>query len=120
MANHLENFLCLLDEAGMVDRFCELDVTEMARTLRHVLRARLALELSVDRAEERVVETTVAWLHSALIHRLRVEDMRDTHVFDLLRRQETELDLLDRLERRTGVREVEVRHDVGLCLTVGS
>lgn len=39
--------------------------------------------------------------------------MSDTHVLDLLRRQETELDLLDRLERRTRVREIKVRHDDG-------
>lgn len=36
--------------------------------------------------------------------------MLDTHVLDLLRREQAKLDLLDAAQRRARVREVEVRH----------
>ncbi len=106
MTDDLEDLLDLLDEARVEDRFSELNVTEMARTLRHILGASLALELPIDGTEKRVVQTTVARLGSRLIHSLRINNVGDTHVLDLLRREESKLDLLNRLERRTRVREV--------------
>lgn len=39
--------------------------------------------------------------------------MDHTHPFDLLRREKTKLDFLDRAQRRLGVWEVNVRHDGG-------
>jgi len=113
MTDDLEDLLCLLDEARVVDRFRQLDMTKVTRALRHVLAARLAFELPIYGAEQRVVETAITRLHSALVHRLGVEDVGHTHILDLLRRQETELNLLDRLQRRTRVREIEVRHLYG-------
>lgn len=41
--------------------------------------------------------------------------MDDTHPFDLIRREETKLDLLDRAQRRLGVWEVDVGHLDGRC-----
>lgn len=41
--------------------------------------------------------------------------MDDTHPFDLLRREETKLDLLDRAQRRLRVWEENVRHDGTVC-----
>lgn len=46
-------------------------------------------------------------------HCFRVFDMDHTHPFDLLRREKTKLDFLDRAQRRLGVWEVNVRHDGG-------
>ena len=39
--------------------------------------------------------------------------MNDTHPFDLFWREKTKLDLLDRAQRRLGVRKVDSRHDDG-------
>lgn len=41
--------------------------------------------------------------------------MAHTHALDLLRREKTKLDLLDRAQRRLGVREEDVRHFVDGC-----
>lgn len=106
MADYFEDLLGLLDKTRVEDRRGQLDVTEMARTFGHILRARLALELSVDRAQAGVIETFHAWLGPGLVHSLWILNVRYAHVFDLLRRQDTKLYLLDRLEGRTGVREV--------------
>lgn len=110
MADDLEDLLHSLDEARVVDRLCQLDMTKVARALGHVLGAGLALELSVDRTKQRVVETSLARFRSGLIHGLGVYDVANTHALDLLGRKESELDLLYDLERRTGVREIKVRH----------
>lgn len=47
MADYLEDLLGLLYETRVEDGRCQLDMTEMTRTLRHVLSTRLALELPV-------------------------------------------------------------------------
>lgn len=98
----------------MEDRCGELNVAKMARAFRHVLSARLALELAIDRAESRVVEAELARLRLFCVHCLRVLDVSHAHALDFVGRQETELDLLDRLDGRTRVRKVEVRHDCDL------
>lgn len=116
MADDLEDLLDFLDEARVEDGFGQLDVTEMARALRHVLCARLALELSINGSKSRVVQALFAGLCTGLIHGLRIFDVGDAHILDLFRCQNTELDLLDSLEGRTRVREVEVRHLAG-CST---
>ena len=85
MADGFKNFLDLLNEAGMIDWLCQLDVAKMALAFRHVLLASLALELSVYGAETRVVETILARLGAGFVHGLGVENVRDTVVFDLLR-----------------------------------
>lgn len=110
VADGLEDLLDLLDEARVEDRFGKFDVTKVARAFRHVLSASLALELAINRSKQRIVQAAVTRLGSRLVHCLRVDDMSHTHVLDLFRRQETKLDLLDRLERRTRVRKVKVRH----------
>jgi len=86
----------------------------MAWAFRHVLCASLALELTIDRAEKRIVETAVAGLRSGLVHCLRIHDVSHAHGLDFLGRQETELNLLNRAERRTRVRENKIRHFFGL------
>jgi hypothetical protein len=47
-------------------------------------------------------------------HCLRIFDMDHTQAFNLFRRQETKLNLLNRAQRRLGVGEVNVRHGGGL------
>lgn len=70
----------------MIDRLCQLDMTEMTRTLGHILVASGALELSVDGTKSRVVQSLIARLCSSLVHGLRVQDVADTHILDFLRR----------------------------------
>lgn len=84
----------------MEDRLSQLDVAKVPRAFGHVLSARLALELAIDGAESRIIQAKFAGLCLLGVHRLGVLDVRDTHRLDLLRRQESELDLLDRLDRR--------------------
>ena len=113
VADDLQYLLHFLDETWMEDRLGELDVAEMAGTFRHVLCTCLALELSIDRTESGIVEAFFARFCARFVHRLGVFDVGDAHILDLIRREDAELDLLDDLQRRTGVREVEVRHDCG-------
>lgn len=103
MADDLEQFLCTFDKAGMVNGPRQLNVAKMTRAFRHVFRASLALELSVDRAEEGIVETAIARLCSRLVHCFWVNDVSYAHRLDFLGRQETKLNLLDRPERRARV-----------------
>lgn len=110
MADDLQNLLDFLDETGMVDRLCQLNVTKMARTLAHGLGTGRASELSIDGSELGVVETTGAGCRLVLFHGLGVKNMADTHVLDLLGGHDAELNLFDRLERRARVGEVEVSH----------
>lgn len=110
MTDDLQDLLDFLDKTRMVDGLGQLDMTKMAGTLAHGLRTRLALELSVDGAEERVVEATVAGFRFVLFHRFRVQNVTNTHALDLFGRQKAKLNLLHCLERRARVREVEVRH----------
>ena len=110
MADGLEDLLDLLDEARVEDRFSQLDMAKVTGTLGHVFCARLAFELAVDRSEKGIVEAAIARLGARLIHGLRIDDVLDAHALDLLGREHPKLYLLDRLERRTRVRKVEVRH----------
>lgn len=43
-------------------------------------------------------------------HSLGILDVSYAEVLNLLRREQTKLDLLDRAQRRAGVLEVEIRH----------
>lgn len=89
-------------------------MSEVTRAFGHVFRACFAFELSVYGTEKGIVEATIARLCTAFVHGLWVKDMANAHSLDFLRRQESKLDLPDRLDRRTRVREDEVRHvDVG-------
>lgn len=110
VADNFQDLLDFLDEARVIDRLGQFDVSEMAGTLAHSLRAGLALELSIDRAEKRVVEAAVTRLRAAFLHRFGVQNVRHAHALDLLGRHEAKLNLLHRLERRARVGEVEVRH----------
>lgn len=95
----------------MINGFCEFDVTEMTRTIVHVVITCLALVLSICRTKKRIVETAFSWLCSGLVHGIGVLYVYHTHVLDLLGRKNTELDLLNRLEWRRRRRKNEVRHD---------
>lgn len=110
MADSLEDLLDLLDEARMEDRLGKLDVAKVASALGHVLLAGRTLELAVDRAKPGIVQTLNARLGARLVHGLGVDDMSNTHILDLLGREETELNLLHRFEGRVRVREVKIRH----------
>lgn len=106
MTNNLQDLLDFLDEARMIHGLGQLDMTEMTRTLIHGLGTRFALELSIDRTKERVIETAIAWLDLVLLHRLGVENVADTHILYLLGRHQSKLNLLDRLERCARVGEM--------------
>lgn len=110
MADNLQNLFDFLDKSGMVDRFGQFDVTEVARALAHCLGAGLATELSIDRSEKRVIEATVTRLCFVLLHRFGISNVADTHVLDLLGRHQPELNLFHRLERSARVSEVKVSH----------
>jgi hypothetical protein len=86
VADDFEQLLCALDEARVVDWPGQLDMTEMARALGHVLGAGLALELPVNRSKQRIVKTAIAKLCPGLVHSLGIENMGYAHSLDLLRR----------------------------------
>lgn len=94
----------------MIDRCGKLDVTEVTRTLGHVLGTGLALELAVDGAQAGVIQTVLAGLGLLGVHCLGILDVGDTQALDLIGRHDSKLDLLNGLDRRTGVRKREVRH----------
>ena len=110
MADDLEDLLDLLDKAGVVDRFSQLDVTKMTGAFRHVFITSLALVLPVDRPKKRIVGASVAGRSLSLVHGLGVDDVSHAHALDLFGREKTELNFFNRLERRARVREVKVRH----------
>jgi hypothetical protein len=114
VTDRFENLLDLLDEARVVDRFCQLNVTKVTWALVHALLAGCTLELAIDGAKTRIVETIDSRLLTRLVHGFRIHDMSHTHILDFLWREETELDLLHRLEGRIRVRKGEVRHVGGL------
>lgn len=110
----------------------QLNVTKMTRTLLHVLTARGAVHATVNRAELGVVQAAFARPLLLLIlrsrvshtqitkythayHGLRVDDVSNAHVLNLIWRHESKLDFLDALERRARRRKVKVRHDAGGC-----
>lgn len=82
----------------------------MARAITHGLGTSLAFEASVDGTKKGIVEATITWLRASFIHCLRIQNVANAHVFDLLGRHETELDLFDRLERCARERGVIIRH----------
>lgn len=97
----------------MEDRHSELNVPEVARTLDHALAASSAFVRTIDRAKLGIVQTLFTWPLPLLVHGLRILDVAYAHVLRLFRREESELNLLDRLERRRRVRKCEVRHGCG-------
>lgn len=113
MADNLQNLLDLLNETGVIHGFRQLDMPKVARTFAHSLCTGLASKLTIDRSEEGVVKTTIAWFRFVVLHCLGVKDMANTHVLNLLRRHQAELDLLDGFERSARVGEVKIRHGVG-------
>ena len=115
----------------MENRSCQLDVTKVARALLHVFKARRTLEGTVDGAHSGVTKAVPArmlllvilvqgqHLISRLVlrremaatnHCLRIQNLPDAQLFDLLWREQTELNLLDGLERSGRGCEIEVRH----------
>lgn len=85
MADHFQQLLDLLEKSRVEDRFCQLDVPEVARAFRHVLVASSTLELTVDGSQSRVIQTLFSRLQLALVHRLGVQDVSHTHILDLFR-----------------------------------
>lgn len=113
---------------NVVNRSCELDVAKVSRTFLLALLTSLAIPLSIDGSQARVIQTFCPRSRPLLIlqssasihpykqtknpyHRLWVFHMAHTQAFDFLGGEETELDLLDGAQRRLGVREVNVGHD---------
>lgn len=98
----------------MEHRNGKFNVAKMSGTFGHVLAASRALECAVDAAQLGVVQTPLAWLLALFVHCLGILDVANTHIFCFLRREETELNLLNRLERRLRVGETWCcRHGCG-------
>ena len=92
----------------------EFNVAKMSRTLGHVLAARRTLECAVNAAQLGVVQAPLTWPLALLVHCLGILDVANTHIFCFLRREETELNLLNRLEWRLRVGETWCcRHGCG-------
>lgn len=92
----------------------EFNMSKMPRALGHVLAAGCTLECAVDAAQLWVVQTPLAWPLALFIHCLWILDVANTHIFCFFRREETELNLLNRLERRLRVGEAWCcRHGCG-------
>ena len=95
----------LPNEPRMINGLCKLNVTKMTRTLRHVLIAGCAFELTIDGTKSWIVQTVLADFGFRFVHRIGVEYMAHTHSFDFIRRKQTKLHFLDRSQRRIRVRE---------------
>jgi len=92
----------------------KFNVAEVPRALSHVLAASCALECAVNAAQLWVVQTPLTWPLALFVHCLGILDVANTHIFCFFRREETELDLLNRLERRLRVGEAWCcRHGCG-------
>jgi len=100
------------------DRHCELNMTEMARALIHIFAASAASQRPIDRTEFRIVQSLLPRPVSLFVHRLRILDSAHAHALDFLGWEKTELDFLNSLQRRAGIRElVDVRHVDGEALS---
>lgn len=97
-----------VQRTDVVDGDRQLDVAKMPRAFCLAFTASGAHLAAVDRAELGVVQTLLAWAIALLVHGLGILDVTDTHALNLFGREESELDLLHRLEGR--VRMHEVRH----------
>ena len=101
----------------MKDRYGEFNVTKMSGTLGHVLTARRASVRAIDTAQLGVVQALFTWSLALLVHRLWVLDVANTHVLGLFRGEETELNLLHRLQRRLRVGEARCGRHGGECVS---
>lgn len=96
----------------MKDGDGQLDVAKMTGTFLLALTAGRTHHAAVDGAQLGVVQALLARPLALLVQSLWVLDMANTYALDLLGREESELDLLHRLERRQRFREG--RHVDGL------
>lgn len=121
------------EHTDVENRGCQLDVPKVTRTLLLAFLASLAVPLAINRTQTRIIKTLCSRSLPLVVlfsvsansqhpdikkkktrktnHCFWVFDMDDTHPFDLLRREETKLDLLNRAQRRLRVWEENVRHD---------
>lgn len=104
----------------MKDRYGQLDVAKVTGTLGHVLSARSAPVGAVYTTKLRVVQTSLTRPVALLIHSFGVLDVTDTHILDFFRREQAELNLLDRLERRARRRKSLWRHGCGVSFAHSS
>ena len=84
MADDLKDLLNSLNEARVVDRLCQLDMSEMAGAFGHVFGTSATLELPVNGAQHGVVKALITWLRTCLVHGFRIDDVNDAHILDLL------------------------------------
>ncbi len=82
------------------DGHSQFDVPKVTRTFLHALFAGRTTVSAVDGAQLGVIQALFSRPLALLIHSLRILDVADTHVLDLFRREEAELNLLHRLQRR--------------------
>ena len=95
----------------------EFNVAKMSGTLGHVLTARRASVRTINTAQLGVVQALFTWSLALLVHRLWVLDVANTHVLGLFRGEETELNLLHRLQRRLRVGEARCGRHGGKCVS---
>lgn len=99
MADGLEELLDLDDKSNVKNRRVQLNVAKVARADLDVFFAGRARVHAVNGAKLGVVETLLTRLLFLLVHGFWIDDMDNAHGLDLLRGEQTELDLLDRPER---------------------
>jgi hypothetical protein len=101
----------------MKDGYGEFNVAKMSRTLGHVLAACRTSVGAVDAAQLGIVQALFTWSLALLVHSLWVLDVANTHVLSLFRGEETELNLLHRLQRRLRVGEARCGRHGGGCVS---
>jgi hypothetical protein len=117
VANSLKKLLDFSQKTNMEHRRRELNVTEMSRALFWTLFASLAVVLTVNGTQTRVIDTLGPRPLALVIQCLGVFDVDHTHALDLFGGKETELNFLDGAQRRLRVREKHVRHDGEVVVT---
>lgn len=84
----------------MKDGHSKFDVPEVARTFLLAFAASRAHLATIDGSELGVVQALLARSVALFVHCLGIFDVAYAHALDLIGREETELNLLYRLERR--------------------
>ena len=100
----------------MKDGYGEFNVAKMSGTLGHVLAAGRTSVRAIDAAQLGIVQALFTWSLALLVHSLWVLDVANTHVLGLFRGEETELNLLHRLQRGLRVGEARCGRHGGGCV----
>lgn len=89
----------------------KFNMTKMTGAFEHIFSAGTASNGTVNGTELWVVEALFTGPVPLFVHGLGVLNVTNTHIFYLLGRKETKLNLLNRLQRSAGIRERVDVHD---------